>query len=163
MKRKYEALQVENDGVNQLLTQLKSVSHPSALAILERLRQGQDVASTVEYAKSLPTPDAPAERLVSAFRGQNVVGGILTPVPYGGFSSDASIALDLNGGIDRLDRITSFRPQVEASSSNITLPALSSLMYVGLLSPLAKLLTSSSVHHSETHQVQPQHLQEAHD
>jgi hypothetical protein len=115
------------------LSQLKSVSHSDALKILGLIREGQDVASTVKYAKSLPTPDAPAEQLVSAFRGQNVVEGTLTPVPYGGFSSNASIALDLNGGMDRLDRITSFRPEVRVASSNITLPPLSSLMSVAHL------------------------------
>jgi hypothetical protein len=121
--------------VNQLLSQLKSVSRSDALRILDLIREGRDVASTVEFARSLPAPDAPAERLVSAFRGQNVVDGALTPVPYGGFSSDASIALDLNGGIDRLDRIASSRPEPRAATSGITLPPLSSLMYVGLLSP----------------------------
>jgi hypothetical protein len=141
LKRKYEALQVENDGVNQLLSQLKSVSHSDALRILEKIRGGQDVASTVEYAKSLPAPDAPAERLVSTFRGQNVIDRTLTPVPYGGFSSNASVALDLNGGIDRLDRISSFRPEVQAVSTNITLPPLSSLMYVNPLPTSTQLLT----------------------
>jgi hypothetical protein len=63
-----------------------------------------------------------------------VVAGALTPVPYGGFSSDASIALDLNGGIDRLDRITSANPEPRAANSRITLPPLSSLLYVDLLS-----------------------------
>jgi hypothetical protein len=130
LKRKYTALQVENDEVNQLLSQLKSVSQSDALKILERIRDGQDVASTVEFAKSLPAPDAPAERLISAFRGQNVGDRTLTPVPYGGFSSSSSIALDLNGGMDRLDRLSSFRPEVRAASSNITLPPLSSLMSV---------------------------------
>jgi hypothetical protein len=120
--------------VNQLLSQLKSVSRSDALRILDLIREGRDVASTVEFARSLPAPDAPAERLVSTFRGQNVVDGALTPVPYGGFSSDASVALDLNGGIDRLDRIASSRPQPRAANSGITLPPLSSLMYVGLLS-----------------------------
>jgi hypothetical protein len=115
------------------LSQLKSVSHSDALKILGLIRDGQDVASTVEFAKSLPTPDAPAERLVSAFRGQNVFDGTITPVPYGSFSSNASIALDLNGGVDRLDRIASFRPELRVASSNIALPPLSSLMFVALL------------------------------
>jgi hypothetical protein len=126
------ALQLENDKVNQLLSRLKSVSHADALRILDLIRDGQDVASTVEFAASLPAPDGPAERLISAFRGQNVVDGALTPVPYGGFSSDASIALDLNGGLDRLDRVSSSHSRPPAFSSGITLPPLSSLMYVGL-------------------------------
>ena len=126
-------MQIENDKVNQLLSRLKSVSHGDALKILELIREGRDVASTVEFADSLPAPDAPAERLISAFRGQNVVDGALTPVPYGGFSSNSSIALDLNGGIDRLDRITSSHSQTPALNPGITLPPLSSLMYVDFL------------------------------
>jgi len=130
LKRKHDALQVENDKVNQLLSQLKSVSHSDALRILDLIRDGRDVASTVEFATTLPAPAAPAERLISAYRDQNVVDGALTPVPYGGFSSDTSVALDLNGGIDRLDRIASAQPGASAVHSGITLPPLSSLMYV---------------------------------
>ena len=130
LKRKHDALQVENDTVNQLLSRLKSVSHSDALRILALIRDGRDVASTVEFAKTLPAPTASAEELISAYRGQNVVDGALTPVPYGGFSSDNSIALDLNGGMDRLDRIASGQPGTSAVNSGTTLPPLSSLMYV---------------------------------
>lgn len=130
LKRKHDALQAENDKVNQLLSQLKSVSHSDALRILDLIREGHDVASTVEFARTLPAPAASAERLLSAYRDQNVMDGALTPVPYGGFSSNASIALDLNAGLDRPDRITSAQPGSSAVNSSITLPPLSSLMYV---------------------------------
>lgn len=130
LKRKHDALQAENDKVNQLLSQLKSVSHSDALRILDLIREGRDVASTVKFARTLPAPAESAERLLSAYRGQNVMDGALTPVPYGGFSSNASIALDLNAGLDRPDRITSAQPESSAMNSGITPPPLSSLMYV---------------------------------
>lgn len=129
LKRKHDALQRENTEVNLLLSHLKSVAQSDALKILDFLREGQDVSSTIEFAQSLPAPGAPAEQLLSAFRDQNVSEGSLTSVPYGGFSSHASVALDLNGGRDRYDRITT-RPQNPFTvNSGTTLPSMPALLY----------------------------------
>ncbi|CAD0099854.1 unnamed protein product [Aureobasidium mustum] len=139
LKRKHEALQRENDEVNQLLSHLKSVTQPDALRILDFFRGGQDVSSTIEFAQTLPAPGASAEQLLSTFRDQNVSDGSLTSVPYGGFSSHASVALDLNGGRDRYDRITTHPRQSFTVDSGTTLPSISALL-ASLREPLSPTL-----------------------
>lgn len=129
LKRKHDALQRENIQVNQLLSHLKSVAQPDAIKILDFLRDGQDVASTIEFAQTLPAPGASAEQLLSEFRDQNVSEGSLTSVPYGGFSSHASVALDLNGGRDRHDRITIHPRNSFTVNSGTTLPPMTALLY----------------------------------
>ncbi|KAG9696081.1 hypothetical protein KCU76_g3988, partial [Aureobasidium melanogenum] len=128
LKRKHDALQRENTQVNQLLSHLKSVTHTDALKILDFFRDGQDVSSTIEFAQTLPAPGAPAEQLLSTFRDQNVSEGSLTSVPYGGFSSHASVALDLNGGRDRYDRITTHPRDPFSLNSGTTLPSMPALL-----------------------------------
>lgn len=130
LKRKYDALQRENIEVNQLLSHLKSVAHSDAIRILDFLRERQDVASTVNFAQSLPAPGSSAEQLLSKFRDQNVSEGLLTSVPYGGFSSEASVALDLNGGRDRYDRITTRPRHSFTVETGPTLPSMTTLLYV---------------------------------
>lgn len=136
LKRKHDALQRENDEVNQLLSHLKSVAQPDALKILDFFRDGQDVHSTIEFARTLPAPGAPAEQLLSTFRDQNVSEGSLTSVPYGGFSSHASVALDLNGGRDRYDRITTHSHDLSSVNLGTTLPSMPDLL-ASLREPLS--------------------------
>lgn len=135
LKRKHDALQRENDEVNQLLSHLKSVAQPDALKILDFFRDGQDVHSTIEFARTLPAPGAPAEQLLSTFRDQNVSEGSLTSVPYRGFSSHASVALDLNGGRDRYDRITIHPRDPFSVDPGTTLPSMPALLYAAAYSP----------------------------
>lgn len=87
------------------------------------LRQGEDVTSTLEFAQTLSAPGASAERLFTTFRDQNVVDGSLTAVPYGGYSSSSSIALDLNAGRDRYDRIARHDTNGATSQSRPILPS----------------------------------------
>ncbi|KAG9666977.1 hypothetical protein KCU99_g9296, partial [Aureobasidium melanogenum] len=129
LKRKHDALQRENTEVNQLLSHLKSVAQPDALKILDFLRSGQNVSSTIEFAQTLPAPGAPAEQLLSTFRDQNVSEGSLTSVPYRGFSSHASVALDLNGGRDRYDRITIHPRDPFSVDPGTTLPSMPALLH----------------------------------
>ncbi|KAK6008108.1 hypothetical protein QM012_000011 [Aureobasidium pullulans] len=139
LKRKHDALLRENTEVNQLLSHLQSVAQLDALRILDYLREGHDVSSTIGFAQTLPAPGAPAEQLISAFRDQNVSEGSLTSVPYGGFSGLSSVALDLNGGRDRYDRITT-RPENSITiDSATTLPSMPAL-----LASLREPLRSSS-------------------
>lgn len=129
LKRKHDALQREHSKVNQLLSHLKSVAPMDAIKVLEFLRDGHDVPSTIEFAQTLPAPGAPAEQLLSAFRDQNVSEGSLTPVPYGGYSSHASVALDLNGGRDRYDTITTHPRDFITIGPDTTVPSMAALMY----------------------------------
>ena len=129
LKRKHDALQRQNTDVNELLGHIKSVSQPDAYRIIEFLRSGEDAASALNFARALPTPGAPAELLLASFRTQNVEDGSLTPVPYGGYSSDASIALDLNAGRTRRDTVPPQRQGESVAPSNTALPSFDSLVY----------------------------------
>lgn len=88
------------------------------------------MASTLEFARALPAPNAPAEHILTTFRSENVASGSLTAVPYGGFSSSATVALDLNAGRDRHDRIIPPGSSCAKGSSTDALPPISSLLYV---------------------------------
>lgn len=129
LKRKHNALTQQTAEVNELLSQIKSVSQPDAYRIIDFLRNGKDVISTLALARTLPSPNAPGEQVFTALRNQNLMGGFLTAAPFGGYSSNASIALDLNAGRGRHDAAVSPEPVITAGPSGPLLPSFDSLMY----------------------------------
>lgn len=54
---------------------MKSVSQINAHRIIEFLRKDNDVDSTLEFARALPAPGAPAEDPFTTFRSENVANG----------------------------------------------------------------------------------------
>ncbi|KAK4551679.1 hypothetical protein LTR86_010966 [Recurvomyces mirabilis] len=128
LKRKYDTLQHHSAEVDHLLSQLKSVAQSDARRIIDFLREGNDIATVLQFARALPATGAPAEQLFSAFRGQNHADRSLTAVPYGGYSSSASVALDLNAGRYRPDIVSSVASHLDTIPSRIQLPSFNDMI-----------------------------------
>ena len=128
LKRKHDVVKREADEIRELLSQLKSVSTSDAYKIIDFLRDNEGLAPALDFVRALPAPGAPAERLFSTYRDQNIADGSLTPVPYGGYSSSATVALDLNAGRDRHDMVPPRGLKHGTSTDKPSLPSISSLL-----------------------------------
>ncbi|KAM0714472.1 hypothetical protein Q7P37_010259 [Cladosporium fusiforme] len=123
----YSELQRQSADEHDMLHLLRSLAEPDAHRVLHLLRNGEDVATALQYTRRLPTPRADSERLLTEYRSQNLADGNLTSVPDIRDVSVASLALDLNSGRERLGQTVRLSTHETANTSTPALPSFSEL------------------------------------
>ena len=130
LKRKRELLEARNAEEHQLLSILQSADESDAFSILERLRSGDNNASVLRFARTLPSPNDSAQGLFSSYRQQYIADRLSAGPPIANSITTNSLVRSLGIGRDEQAASDLNGPDEPFVAAKPTLPSIRSLGYV---------------------------------